>query len=59
MSLFRKPSPDELVQRSLDQHCRSLLEAYHCKDYYTKIVEFHEMRIRSLSTALKRNDPHD
>lgn len=59
LSLFRKPTPEGMAHKLLEQHQRALIEAHYNKDYYAKIVEFHEMRIRSLSMSLKKGNTYD
>lgn len=54
--LFRKPCAEELAQRELDESRRSLLEAERYRDYYGKMCEFHQSRIRSLQAAPKSVD---
>lgn len=54
--LFRKPSASELAIRELDDARRLLLESQRYRDYYTKMCEFHETRIRSLQSAPKAVD---
>lgn len=45
---FRKPDADELAQRELEDSRRELMVAQRMRDYYIKMVEFHEMRVASL-----------
>lgn len=54
--VFRKPSADVLAQRELDDNKRMLLEAQRSKDYYSKMVDFYETRIRNLNYQLKKNE---
>lgn len=54
IELFRKPSAEVIAQRELDESKRQLLSAQYSKDYYTKMVEFYETRIRTLTIQLKK-----
>lgn len=51
---FHPPSAEELAQRELDDDKRSLLEAQRQRDYFTKMVEFYDMRVRTLTSQLKK-----
>lgn len=52
LHLFRKQSAETIARSELDEAQRGLIEAQRMRDYYTKIAEFHEVRIRSLSKSL-------
>ena len=54
LELFRKPSAEVMAQRELEDAKRMLLEAQRSKDYYTKMVEFYDTRIRSLNMSIKK-----
>lgn len=54
LELFRKPSAEVLAQRELDEDKRLLLETQRSKDYYSKLVEYYETRIRNLTIQLKK-----
>lgn len=51
---IRPPSAEELAQRELDSDKRQLLEAQRNRDYFTKMVEFYDMRVRTLTSQLKK-----
>jgi hypothetical protein len=53
--LFTKPSAEELAQRELDEAKRLLLDSQRTRDYHQKMVEFHQVRISSLTKQLKES----
>jgi len=52
-SLWRTPSPRELIARELDEAQRSLLEAQTGRDYANAMVSYHETRIDRLRIQLE------
>lgn len=52
-SLWRTPSPRELIARELDEAQRSLLEAQTGRDYANAMVSYHETRIERLRMQLE------
>ena len=52
-SLWRTPSPRELIARELDEAQRSLLEAQTGRDYANAMVSYHETRIDRLRMQLE------
>lgn len=53
----RKPSAEALAQRELDDTKRDLVVSQRTRDYYAKMVEFHEMRIARLTRMIRGNTP--
>lgn len=58
-ALFRKPSPEELMAREIDDARRALLEAMSARDYAASMVTYHETRIDRLRSMLDlaQHDP--
>ena len=56
ISLYRKPSANELAQRELEESRRSLLEAQRNHAYYEKIASFYETRISKLRKQLQSEE---
>lgn len=46
---FRRVDADELAQHQLNEHKVALLEAQRSRDYFTKMVEYHESRVKALA----------
>ena len=53
LKILRKPSPEELVARELDEARRGLLEAMTGRDYANAMVAYHEARIARLRAQLE------
>lgn len=51
-SLWRKPSPEEMMARELDDARRALLEALSGRDYAESMVAYHERRIDRLRSMM-------
>lgn len=47
---FRKPSADVMAQRELEENQRELLNSQRNRDYYAKLAEFYEVRIKTLNS---------
>lgn len=52
-AMWRKPSPEELMARELDDARRSLLEALSARDYAESMVAYHERRIDRLRSMME------
>lgn len=52
-TIFRKPSPEELMAREIDDARRALLEAMSARDYAASMVAYHETRIDRLRSMLE------
>ena len=51
---FRKPSAETLAQRELEEAKRSLLNAQSHQEYYKRLADYNDDRVRRLSAYLKR-----
>lgn len=51
---FRKPSAETLAQRELEEAKRSLLNAQSHQEYYKRLADYNEDRVRRLTGYLKR-----
>ena len=51
--MFRKPSPQILAQRELEEAQRKLLEAQTGRDYAESMVSYREKQVRRLQAQIK------
>jgi hypothetical protein len=49
---FRTPDANALAQRELEEARRELLRSMSAQDYFNRIVQYHEDRIKRLSEYL-------
>ena len=50
---FRLPSPKELALKELNEANRRLLETLSAKEYAQRMADYHQDRIKRLSTYLR------
>lgn len=53
ISMLRKPTPEEMMARELDDARRALLEACSARDYANSMVTYHQTRIDRLRSELE------
>lgn len=51
---FRKPSAEQLAQRELEEAKRELLKAQTHQEFYKRVADYNEDRVRRLSNYLGR-----
>jgi len=56
IEIFRAPSAEVLALRELEQAERSLLEAQTSQEYSKRMAEYHNDRIKRLTTYLHRGE---
>ena len=52
-SLIAKPTPESIALRELEEAKRELLRAQSLNEYAAKMVEYHQGKIRRLTSYLK------
>lgn len=53
---FRVPTADELAVKELEEAKRELLRALSGQDYAKRMVEYHQDRVKRLTTYVEKNN---